>query len=211
MSTASAIAWPEVMQAFGTLIGSIGVVAALAYTARQTRSIGNQARLQLEEAERDTDLQQANLELRLMELTIAIDKLFLDDPWLRPYFYEDRDLAWWSSGRRRAQVLSVAEVLIDFTDAIAGLRRHGQMSDRDYRNWKTFTESYYRNSPAIRVVWERWGEFFLPETADLFMGLNGADSSHFDPAPADAPRGLWRTLRRRAGSRPPGFMPPAGN
>ena len=165
MLTLGIIVWPEVVGAVGTLIGSIGIVAALTYTARQTRSIGNQARLQREEAERDSELQQANLELRLMELTISIDEIFLSRPALRPYFYENRALGWWSLRKRRAEVVSVAEVLVDFVDAIAGLRRHGQISDRNYENWRIFTESYYQQSPAIRALWKHWGEFYLPETA----------------------------------------------
>jgi hypothetical protein len=177
------IAWPEVVIAFATLLGSVGVVAALIYTARQTRSVSDQTRLQREEAEREGELQRAKLELRLLELTIGIDEVFLRRPALRPYFYENRALSPLTRPRRRAEVTSVAEMMIDFVDAIAGLRRHGQITDHHYANWRVFTASYYSQSPTIRSLWEQWGEYFPPETSDLLAGEAEADVLHADVAP----------------------------
>jgi hypothetical protein len=200
----SATSWPEVIQAIATTVGSVGVVAALIYTARQTRSLSNQARFQSEEAERNSELQRANLEMRLMELTISIDKIFLDRPFLRPYFYENKALSWRSSRRRRAEVISIAETLIDFVDTIAGLRRHEQISDRNYENWRIFTESYYQQSPAVRELWAHWGSFFLPETAELFSEQEGPTDLHTEAKATTARERLSSFLKPSV----PPFVPP---
>lgn len=195
--------WPETVEAAATCIGSIGVVCALIYTARQTRVIGEQARLQNAEAERNIDVQRGGLELRLMELTISIDRIFLERPSLRSYIYENRPLRWCTPPRRRAEVVTVAEIMIDFVDTIAGLRRHGQISDRNYENWRIFTESYYQQSPAIRELWEHWGEFFLPETSELLTERDGPTELHTEIS-APAHKHLVDALRPAF----PRFMPP---
>lgn len=188
------ILWPEAVEATATVVGSIGVVAALTYTARQTHALRNQANLQREEAARNVEVQQASLEIRLIELTISIDKLFLDRPHLRPFFYENRRLPWWMGRKRRVEVIATAEVMIDFVDAIASLRRHGQISDRDYENWRVFTEGYYQQSPAVRDLWDHWGEFYMPETAELFAERDGPSNAHTEP------RRHWPfRVRRRMG------------
>jgi hypothetical protein len=204
--TLAVVAWPEVVGALATLVGSIGVVAALIYAARQTRSVSDQTRLQREEAERDGELQRAKLELRLLELTMGMDEVFLRRPALRPYFYENRSLSIWALPRRRAEVTSVAEMMIDFVDAIAGLRRHGQITDRNYANWRIFTQSYYEQSPTIRALWEEWGDYFLPETSDLFCGQARVGQLHADVAPT---RGWtpWPHLTDRLRVRLPSFSP----
>ncbi|HSS32532.1 MAG TPA: hypothetical protein VLL27_04560 [Solirubrobacterales bacterium] len=196
-----AVTWAEGLEAGATVLGSVGVVAALAYTARQTHAISNQAQLQVDEAQRNVELQRANLELQLMELTISLDRVFLDRPSLRPYFYENRPLRWWNSAKRRAEVISVAEIVIDFVDSVACLRRHGQISDRDYENWRVFTESYHQQSPAVRQLWRHWGEFYLPETADLFSGQDGPTDLHTE---FETQR-LWHRLAQRAAPRFPLF------
>lgn len=53
----ASVHWPEIVEATATAVGSIGVVAALTYTARQTHALRNQANLQRDEAERNVEVQ----------------------------------------------------------------------------------------------------------------------------------------------------------
>lgn len=165
--------WQSTTQAAASAVGSVGIIAALIYSARQTVALTDQAELQRKGAERGVDVQRASLELRLMELTLAMDRIFLQHPHLRPYFYRGRRLRSWTSPRRASGGHFNRRVHDRLVDAVAGLRRHDLISDRDYENWRIFTHNYYEHSPTTRMLWSQYGHAYLPGTGAMFESEAG--------------------------------------
>lgn len=72
-----------------TGVGSVAVAAALGYTGVQTHTLREQLRLAKRQADDALITQRAGNDLALMAHVLALDRLFIDRPSLRKYFYEE--------------------------------------------------------------------------------------------------------------------------
>lgn len=103
---------------------------------------------------------------RLFDLQLGFDRIFIERPELRPYFYDNRPLP--RRRKLRNTVLSVAELMLDVADVVGNQRKHGQLLEADYEWWAFAFRAYFASSPAIRVLWREWQHLYPPETHDLF-------------------------------------------
>lgn len=165
MILASVTDW---MQAVGTTVSGIGVIVAIVYAARQAGSLAREVQAFESEQRRSLRVRQASLDMRLLELMLAFDRIFIDQPDLRPYIYEQAPLP--DDPRKYDQVVSVAELLLDLADIVSNQRRHGQLDDVDYELWAEAFRSYYASSPAVRLVLSEWADLYRAETHNLVTG-----------------------------------------
>jgi len=84
--------WTAITQALAGAVGAVGIIAALIFSALQTRALRVQVTSQRDEQVRSVTVAQAPLELRLLQVILDIDNVFVERPWLRPFFYSDVEL-----------------------------------------------------------------------------------------------------------------------
>ncbi len=100
---------------------------------------------------------------------MALDRLFVDIPELRPYFYNDQDVP--ADEPMRAQVLATAELIVDLADSVSSMMRHSQLDLSDQAAWAEALAVYGR-SPAVRLIIEDdgYGEAWRESTIALLRG-----------------------------------------
>lgn len=169
-------------------VGSGAVVLALLYSSRQTKVLQGQLDLQVEQAERMLASQRASNDLALMTQVMGLDRLFIEQPDLREYFYEDRPIP--DAPHDRARVESAAELIVDLADSVAGMIRLGQLDPEDVEAW-TIALRWYGRSPAVRKIAASGEGAWRPATLALLsadpeglihpVGTNPAHSSTTHP------------------------------
>jgi hypothetical protein len=76
-----------------------------------------------------------------------IDKVFIDKPELRPYFYQNQ--AWPKDAATQGQLTSVAERKLDLFDFWFMSARHMDRKQYDMVSWKNYFVSSFRNSRVL--------------------------------------------------------------
>ncbi|MBI5301509.1 MAG: hypothetical protein HY868_05175 [Chloroflexi bacterium] len=150
MDNETLLAIAAVIQA---LVGLIGVPALL-YSLAQLR---NQTREQ-------TKATNATIYQNLEGTMIEIDRFFVDHADLRPYFYNNKEIAEEDSEYDR--VLSTAEMMMDFADFV--LTHRINMPDYPWVEWERYFQDIYVSSPALRKLWNEKQDWFLDDFKPLF-------------------------------------------
>ncbi len=171
----TAVVWTDTLLAVSTAAGTLGILGALIFAALQTRALRKQLSLANVQNERATSLEQASLDIQLMERIMDVDHVFIDRPELRKYFFEGAPTP--LTDPERARVLAVADLIMDVADAAASARRHGHMLDEDYQAWKHALHNYFHNSPAMRELWPETGQFYGPGTSEPLIDVNDTQTS----------------------------------
>jgi hypothetical protein len=139
----------DVVSIATSALGSVAIAGALFYSARQTKALQDQLVLDREQAERALVAHRANNDLQLMTHAMALDRLFVELPELRPYFYDGEPIP--DGDPERGRVISAAELIVDLADTVASMQRHGQLDPEDEAAWAIAME-WYGRSPAVRLV-----------------------------------------------------------
>jgi hypothetical protein len=119
----------------GGIIGAIiGGVFALKATKRQVEVMLRQSRGDVNE--------------RLYRQSLVIVKFFAENPELRPYFYDNKDLTRVNNDLEKLKVLSAAEMVSGFMELVA-LQIGEQPADIQPR-WKSYIVDSYNSSAVVR-------------------------------------------------------------
>lgn len=161
------IAWTTITTLFVGGVGSGAGVGAVAYYRRQATVLKAQLDLQAQQSERLVLAQRANNDLLLMGHALALDRLFIDTPALRPYFYDGAEPPTDDSALR-AQVFATAELVIDFADMVANAIRLEQLDSSDAAAWEIAVADYGR-SPAVRLIASHNDGAWRPHTLELLL------------------------------------------
>jgi hypothetical protein len=151
-------------------IGSAAVTVALLYSARQTRTLKAQFELDNDQAERSLTTQRAGNDLKLMELVMALDRLFIEEPGLRQYFYDGREIP--DDELTRTRVIATAEYIIDLADSVANMIRLEQLDLEDQEAW-AIALKWYGRSPAVRLVAKQGAGAWRQSTLALLLADEG--------------------------------------
>jgi hypothetical protein len=96
---------------------------------------------------------------------LALDRVFLDHPELRPYFYEGKDLD--KSDPLYAQVEAVAEMHLDVFDYNLNYRLHFPNEYHFPEGHESFIHEMLAHSPVMRRRLEKKGAWYSPELRAL--------------------------------------------
>ena len=119
----------------GGVIGAIiGGVFALKATKRQVEVMLLQSRGDVNE--------------RLYSQSLMIVKFFAENPELRPYFYDNKDLSRAESDLQRLRVLSAAEMVGGFMELVA--LQIGEQPAEIQPRWKNYLVDSYSSSAVVR-------------------------------------------------------------
>ena len=119
----------------GAVIGAVlGGVFALQATKRQVQVMIAQMREDVHE--------------RLYSQSLEIMKFFAENPELRPYFYENKDLNRAGSDLERMKVLSTAEMVSGFMELVA--LQIEQQPPQIKPRWRAYLADTYNSSGVVR-------------------------------------------------------------
>jgi len=159
------------------LISFVGAISLVFIFFFQTMQATASAELSGESMEKNMDLSRKNMELlgenmklskKTIDLSVAsmkssmyaivntqtleMDKVFLERPHLRPYFYDNEDLSKIRDKKTLREVMSVAEYQLDFFDLVMTQLDYiptDKDSPEDKVTWKKYIVDSFANSPAL--------------------------------------------------------------
>jgi hypothetical protein len=99
---------------------------------------------------------------------LQINRLFIDRPLLRPYFYGEQELTD-ESPEERERVEATAELFINFTDNV--LTQMPLLPSNLAEPWRTYFGSVTTSSPVLREFWQRRREWYSEEMRALLDPL----------------------------------------
>jgi hypothetical protein len=99
---------------------------------------------------------------------LQINRLFVDQPLLRPYFYGEKELTD-ESPDERERVHATAELFINFIDNV--LTQMPLLPSSLAEPWRTYFVSVTATSPVLRDFWNRRREFYSDEMRKLLDPL----------------------------------------
>jgi hypothetical protein len=136
------------------------VISALGFTAVIVSIRTAQA--QMANAAAQTRLQVRD---RTLSNVLALDRVFLDHPELRPYFYEGKDLD--KSDPLYPKVEAVAEMHLDVFDYNLNYRLHFPKEYHFAEGNESFIREMLAHSPVMRRHLEKSAQWFSPELRAL--------------------------------------------
>ena len=141
----------------------IAVVGALAAAAATGTALwqGMLLRKQLENGDR---VRRASFYQAVTNLFIELDCIFLQNPSLRPYFYDNMTP---SEDVVKHQTLALAEYLVDVAESCTAAE---DVLPELTGDWDDYFNYLYRNSPAIRQYWASFGHLYPPRVVRAFLG-----------------------------------------
>jgi hypothetical protein len=111
---------------------------------------------------------------RVYELMIEIDKFFIDNPTLKPYFYPDTDIKA-DETVEKEKLLSIAEMMMDYFDNV--YHQRGCMPRHTFSGFREFMRNVFTNSQIIREYLAMSGrEQWSPE--DFIDCIKGASKTN---------------------------------
>jgi hypothetical protein len=96
--------------------------------------------------------------------TLAIDRLFVDHPEARPYFYDDKPV---EGGTDRDLVLAIAEFVMDSFECLWDMAKRYEADDR--AAWSVYFADMFRRSPALRDFYAEYADWY-PSMTDWLAG-----------------------------------------
>lgn len=120
----------------------IGILS-LAFIILQTRAMNEQSRLA-------TENMQASMYATIAAHTMEMDRIFVDRPELRPYFYSNKPID--EADKVYDQVMAVAEHELDLFDSIytqLGYIPDDEDKDEDRETWRRYFAASFAKSPAL--------------------------------------------------------------
>jgi hypothetical protein len=146
-----------------TFCGFVGVVVSLFFLTRQTRLVTRQVELLTRQTELLTNQTELLTQSAQCDTYASITtnltmtkQIFIEYPFLRPYFYDGLDISEDNDKYHRAE--GVAEHLLDFFDGVLQLNEKGQLWPQHL--WANYIKDSFRNSPILRDYLEKTKDWY---------------------------------------------------
>lgn len=112
----------------------------------------------------DVSVRRASFHQDVANLFIQLDLIFVENPELRPYFYDNKTS---SDLRISQQTLALSEYIVDLAESCtaAEIARPELTGD-----WDDYLSYLYRSSPALREYWADFGHLYPVSVARAFVG-----------------------------------------
>jgi hypothetical protein len=130
--------------------------------------VGLQVREMAKQSSHGTRATLASVYQAMNDNMLLINRLFIDRPLLRPYFYGEQELTD-ESPEERERVEATAELFINFMDNV--LTQMPLLPSNLADPWRTYFGSVTTSSPVLREFWERRREWYSEEMRALLDPL----------------------------------------
>ena len=125
----------EIQSMIISILGFVVVVGALYLTNEQLKA--------------NTSILDIATNQDIMSHTMDVDKLFIDSPDLRVYFFNKKDIT--SEDENYNKALAIADYQLDFFDAFLTQSSHSSsFQDKETREtWDSYMDNSFKNSPVM--------------------------------------------------------------
>jgi hypothetical protein len=144
---------------------SLLTLVTILYVLKQTREMTRQNQL-------STNAAVATLYRDISSSMQDIDRIFFENPQLRPYFYDNALID--KGDPEYGRAMSLAEMFSDFMDMFLVLERVAPKqpgSPIPWVDWKRYFVDLYGSSPAIRRYWSEHGSWYSSTLMNLLDPL----------------------------------------
>jgi hypothetical protein len=112
---------------------------------------------------------------RLYNQSLSIMKFFAENPELRPFFYDNRELSLAADDLQRLKILSTAEMVAGFMELVA-LQLEEQLPEIRPR-WKAYVCDAYASSPVLREHLESCRTWYADDLLRLLPEKSAAPAA----------------------------------
>ncbi|MFA5155913.1 MAG: hypothetical protein WC532_00785 [Candidatus Omnitrophota bacterium] len=125
----------------------------------QNRQLSKQTKNMQEQLNKLREEIRSETYYKMSLLTLEIDKLFINKPDYKPYFYEKKDYTNLSEDDRNC-LEACAELKLDIYDAWAYLAKNDRIPEVDKNEWLDSVKNGFRSSKLMRDVYEKRKEWY---------------------------------------------------
>lgn len=151
------------------LIDNVLVLATASFAVVQLREMNAQSRA-------TSAATRGQVYQSLTSAMLDIDHLFIQQPSLRPYFYDGRSIP--DDAEERQRVMATAELLCDFFDDCTA--QSHLLDEMSVKVWLTYAQSIARTSPAVRLHWTENRDWYSARLHGVLDDVVAACSAHAD-------------------------------
>ena len=145
---------------------SLFTLVTIVYVLRQTNEMKKQNVIV-------SDANLATVYQNTTEIMRDIEKIFIEHPNWRPYFYENKKLS--PKNRDYKRLIPLAEMYVDFMDLVLVLKyttsQHSDGSESliagKWSGWLKYFKYIYENSPIVRDYWRENCEWYPQDLHEL--------------------------------------------
>jgi hypothetical protein len=161
----------EVQQLIVSVVGFILIIAGLFYTIKQFDENTTALRLSTTAVNLNAEALNLAANQNIMSHTLDVDKLFIDSPELRPYFFKGVTVT--PSNKDYNKAAAVAVYQLDFFDTFFGqsgdwLVLQNEPAAQDA--WMQYFNDSFQHSPIMCVQLKQFANEYTPEFVDMFKG-----------------------------------------
>lgn len=147
----------ELLSLIISIAGFAILIITLVFLTRQTREMATQTR-------HVGDSLKGNAYGSVASQMFAVDRVFINEPELRPYFYSGRDIS--NDDPLYDKVVAVAELLLDFFDSVLLQQKHfPQIWPRQW--WEAYMMYSFANSPLLCGYLESVKDWYTEDLVHL--------------------------------------------
>jgi hypothetical protein len=145
----------------GVLGGIIGAVVGGLYTLRAATKQIEVMMVQL----------RGDVNERLYNQNLEIMHFFAENPKLRPYFYDNKELTESESEEEKMKILGTAEMVAGFMELVA--IQITEIPEPIQARWKKYIVDEYNSSPVLRQTFERQADWYADEILKILPKREG--------------------------------------
>lgn len=128
--------------------GFIFIIAGLYFTHRQIKINTEQLQLNTAQSEKVAKSIRANVENAIVTHVTSLDQIFIHDPSLTPYFYEQKQIS--KTDKSYPEVSATAVMVLDVFDLVATQNKHYPEFWDTPEAWDNWMIGVFTTSPILR-------------------------------------------------------------
>lgn len=136
-------------------------IISLFYTRRAVRHLERQV-------EQEAHLLEASTYYSASELVLQFDRIFIEFPDLRPYFYGDRQVPS-NNPRLKNQVEATVEFVLDVLECVWDQR--DKFPEEVLESWQEWIHELFERSPAMQTFYSERNQWY-PQLRSLIAGAS---------------------------------------
>jgi len=167
--------------------GFILIIAGLLFTHRQISINTEQLRLNTTQSEKVAKSIRANVENATVTHVTTLDRIFIENPSLTPYFYERKTIT--DKDKDYPKVTAIAFMELDVFDLVVTQNKHYPEFWDTPGAWDEWVIDSFANSPILRDTLDKYPSWYGNSLKDLAIkGKAKAAEQAAEAEPSGRPR-----------------------
>lgn len=101
-------------------------------------------------------------------LAFELQRIFLDNPDLWPYFHGGKEIESNCSEEKIAKIEIVALTVLDYYEVILAMQKFNPLPKNEEKGWNKYIINEFKKSPALRMVYEKYKSSYKYTLDDLY-------------------------------------------